>query len=86
MQHPAWQGRGWGKPTRGNMKDSDKTEIEETLVRLREEHRDLDDAIKALIRSGASDRLQLQSLKKMKLFIKDEITKLEDRLLPDIIA
>ena len=68
------------------MKDSDKKEIEEVLVRLREEHRDLDDAITALIGAGTSDRLQLQRLKKKKLFIKDEIIKLEDRLLPDIIA
>ena len=68
------------------MKESEKLEIEEVLTRLREEHRDLDDALAALIGAGTSDRLQLQRLKKKKLFIKDEITKLEDRLLPDIIA
>ncbi len=68
------------------MKESDKLEIEETLVRLREEHRDLDNALSALIKAGTSDRLRLQRLKKKKLFIKDEIGKFEDRLLPDIIA
>lgn len=68
------------------MKESDKLEIEETLVRLREEHRDIEDALSALIKAGTSDRLQLQRLKKKKLFIKDEISKFEDRLLPDIIA
>ncbi len=68
------------------MKESEKLEIEEVLTRLREEHRDLDDALTSLIGAGTSDRLQLQRLKKKKLFIKDEITKLEDRLLPDIIA
>jgi hypothetical protein len=68
------------------MKESEKLEIEEVLSRLREEHRDLDDTLTALIGAGTSDRLQLQRLKKKKLFIKDEITKLEDRLLPDIIA
>ncbi len=68
------------------MKESEKLEIEEVLTRLREEHRDIDEALTALIDAGTSDRLQLQRLKKKKLFIKDEITKLEDRLLPDIIA
>ncbi|HEU0098364.1 MAG TPA: DUF465 domain-containing protein [Allosphingosinicella sp.] len=56
------------------------------LVRLRQEHRDLDSAIEALRESPASDQLQLARLKKRKLRLKDEIAQLEDRLIPDIIA
>jgi hypothetical protein len=56
------------------------------LVRLRQEHRDLDAAIEALRASPASDQLQLARLKKRKLRLKDEIALLEDQMIPDIIA
>jgi hypothetical protein len=53
---------------------------------LRQEHRDLDEAIQALIASGPFDQLQLTRLKKRKLFLRDQIAKLEDEIVPDIIA
>lgn len=53
---------------------------------LKQEHRDLDDAIRALSGASAADQLQLRRLKKKKLFLKDEISRIENRLLPDIIA
>ena len=53
---------------------------------LRREHRDLDDAIHALAGSGRADQLTLQRLKKQKLALKDQIVKIEDQLIPDIIA
>jgi hypothetical protein len=56
------------------------------LLRLRQEHRDLDAAIEALRESPATDQLQLARLKKRKLRLKDEIAQLEDQLIPDIIA
>jgi len=56
------------------------------LVRLRQEHRDLDDAIEVLQSQLHPDNLQLQRLKKRKLVLKDRISALEDKLLPDIIA
>lgn len=56
------------------------------LVEVRTEHRDLDDVIARLIETAPYDQLQLSRLKKRKLFLKDEITKLESRLVPDIIA
>ena len=56
------------------------------LVRLRQEHRDLDAAIEALRAAPASDQLQLARLKKRKLRLRDEIALLEDQLIPDIIA
>ena len=56
------------------------------LARLRQEHRDLDSAIDALQSKPGPDLLQLQRLKKRKLVLKDRISALEDKLLPDIIA
>ncbi|MEO8723655.1 MAG: DUF465 domain-containing protein [Sphingobium sp.] len=53
---------------------------------LRQEHRDLDTAVIALIDNGSSDQLQLARLKKRKLRLRDEISMLEDMLVPDIIA
>ena len=56
------------------------------LERLREEHRDFDAAIEALLHVGAVDQLQIQRLKKRKLVLRDRISFLEDQLTPDIIA
>ena len=56
------------------------------LVELRSEHRDLDEVIARLSETAPFDQLQLQRLKKRKLVLKDEIGRLENVLLPDIIA
>jgi len=64
----------------------DEDELRLAVSELREEHRDLDDSIMALVAATAHDQLQIQRLKRKKLMLKDEIAKLEDRLLPDIIA
>jgi hypothetical protein len=56
------------------------------LAVLRREHRDLDDAIAAMEAGGRAGQLQLRRLKKRKLALKDEIARIEDRLIPDIIA
>jgi len=61
-------------------------ELRAVLGRLKQEHRDLDGAINALEQSGRADALQLKRLKKKKLFLRDEISRIEDELLPDIIA
>ena len=53
---------------------------------LRREHRDLDEAIYALETSGRPDQLTLRRLKKQKLALKDQIARLEDQMIPDIIA
>ncbi len=60
--------------------------LQKQLVSLKSEHRDLDDVIKQLIEQGSYDPLQVQRLKKRKLVLKDQIAKLESKLLPDIIA
>ncbi len=64
----------------------DKEDILEKIQELRVQHRDLDDALSALIDAGTSNMLQIKRLKKQKLLLKDKISKLEDELLPDIIA
>jgi hypothetical protein len=56
------------------------------LAGLMQEHRDLDAAIAAMVESGVRDQLQLSRLKKRKLQLKDQIARIEDALLPDIIA
>jgi hypothetical protein len=53
---------------------------------LKREHRDLDDAIAALQERAIADPLVLRRLKKQKLALKDQIVKIEDQLIPDIIA
>ena len=55
-------------------------------MRLRTEHRDLDDAIAALLERQSSDQLQVARLKRRKLALRDEIAMVEDMLVPDIIA
>ena len=56
------------------------------LRELRRQHRALDDEIAALAQNPLGDQLQLKRLKKRKLHLKDEISRVEDRLYPDIIA
>ncbi|MGB8327458.1 MAG: YdcH family protein [Steroidobacteraceae bacterium] len=58
----------------------------EKLRALRIEHRDLDDVITRLSLDARIDELQLKRLKKRKLNIKDQITKLESELIPDMNA
>ena len=68
------------------MTKEEEHELHEQLSRLQQEHRDLDAAISALQHTPGSDQLQVQRLKKRKLILKDQITKLESELHPDIIA
>lgn len=60
--------------------------IRQQLEQLKTEHRDLDDAIRALATQTLVDQLQIARLKKKKLILKDRIMRLEDQLVPDIIA
>ena len=61
-------------------------DLREELVKLRAEHRQLDDEIVTLEASGKADQLLIRRLKKRKLVLKDQITSVEDQLTPDIIA
>lgn len=60
--------------------------VQRLLEELKQEHRDLDDAIEALRARAVADQLQIARLKKKKLALKDRIIRLEDQLIPDIIA
>lgn len=65
------------------------TKLFEQIQKLRElriEHRDLDDVIIRLTMDVYVDELQLRRLKKRKLLLKDQITKLESELIPDMNA
>jgi hypothetical protein len=68
------------------MTKDEERELREQLARLQQEHRDLDAAISALQHSPGSDLLQVQRLKKRKLYLRDRISFIEDQLTPDIIA
>jgi len=65
---------------------SEKEALREKLVELELEHRDLDDVIARLTERAPYDQLQLQRLKKRKLVLKDQMSRLEALLHPDIIA
>lgn len=65
---------------------ADVENLKVKIHQLQVEHRDLDDVISQLARSHALDQLQLQRLKKRKLFLKDQIALLERQLTPDIPA
>lgn len=65
---------------------TDLEELKARLTELKNEHRDLDEIIQDLTESGPYDQIKLQRLKKRKLQLKDQISVLEDGLLPDIIA
>ena len=61
-------------------------ELRQKVMDLTVEHRDLDEVINTLTQAGAFDELMLKRLKKRKLQLKDAITRLESRLIPDLNA
>lgn len=61
-------------------------ELQMRLELLKIEHRDLDQAISALVEAGNADQLRAARLKKRKLQLRDRIIHLENQLIPDIIA
>jgi len=60
--------------------------LRQRIDQLHLEHRDLDDVIDRLAESAVQDQLQLQRLKKRKLYRKDQIAQLDRQLTPDIPA
>lgn len=66
--------------------NSDMQGLQRQLAELESEHRDLDEVISRLSDGTPINQLQIQRLKKRKLNLKDEITRLHAKLLPDIIA
>jgi hypothetical protein len=60
--------------------------IEAHLAELERRHRALEAEIAEARAHPSIDNLELVELKRRKLLVKDEIARLEDQLLPDIIA
>ena len=69
-----------------DLTDDERVSFQAEIDRLREEHRDLDAAIEALVDLGRIDQLQVQRFKKRKLALRDRLSFLEDQVTPDIIA
>lgn len=67
------------------LSDEEK-ELRAELARLLQEHADLDASIEALGCMPAPDQLMIARLKRKKLALRDDIVKIQDNLLPDIIA
>lgn len=80
----------WGQMSRDVMPQQltqeERHKLEERLYELKQEHRDLDDVIDRLLLTPDVEELQLKRFKKRKLKIKDSIARLEDALIPDILA
>ena len=68
------------------MSDPETERLRQRLQELILEHRDLDDVITRLSQEPFIDQLQLRRMKKRKLQLKDQITILRSRLIPDIEA
>ena len=65
-----------------NIQNDALKQLEDLKVR----HRKVDEHIQDLIRGFNNDQLQIRRLKKQKLQLKDEISRIKASLLPDIIA
>ena len=73
------------------MNDDEPTDDLEKSLRarlsvLQQEHADLDASIEALGHMPVPDQLMIARMKRKKLTLRDEIVKIEGRILPDIIA
>jgi hypothetical protein len=68
------------------MDDVERAMLEQRIMQLRIEHRDLDDVIRRLAEQRVFDQLQLQRLKRRKLLLKDQIAWLQRQVDPDVPA
>lgn len=68
------------------MDELERAMLEQRVMQLSIEHRELDDVLKRLSEEFAYDRIQLQRMKRRKLVLKDQIAWLERQLDPDIPA
>ena len=68
------------------MENEEREALQARLKELETEHRDLDDIIARVVAGGPFDQIQMQRLKKRKLLLKDQISRVRSRLVPDWIA
>lgn len=69
------------------MQGSDEMpDLRQRLSELQREHRQLDARIAEMEDAAAANQLEINRMKKRKLWLKDEIARIEDQIFPDIIA
>ncbi len=68
------------------MASTEEKSIQRRILELQTEHRDLDSVVDELASSPNVDQLMLRRLKKRKLQLKDQITRLKSKLIPDLDA
>ncbi len=76
----------YGEVMSERLTEEELSRIRKRVIELKIEHRDLDDAIEHLIATGMFEELKIKRLKKRKLQLKDDIARLENTLIPDILA
>ena len=60
--------------------------VQQQILELQVEHRDLDEVVATLSESRQVDQLTIRRLKKRKLQLKDQIAQLKSKLIPDLDA
>jgi len=60
--------------------------LQKQIYELQEQHRDLDQIVETLTNQGGYDQLLITRLKKRKLVLKDQISRLKSELIPDLDA
>ena len=68
------------------MDEKERQELKNKIDELKLEHFDLDDIVRRLTHDHTVDQLQILRLKKRKLALKDMISKLQSKLIPNIKA
>jgi hypothetical protein len=66
--------------------DAERVALQQRLVEIKIEHRDLDTAIHRLAEDPTHDQLQLVRLKRRKLLLKDQMARIERQIDPDVLA
>jgi hypothetical protein len=69
-----------------NIGNPERVALQERIVELKMEHRDLDAAIERLEADHAHNELEIRRLKRRKLLLKDQIARLEREIDPDVLA
>ncbi|MDH5612359.1 MAG: DUF465 domain-containing protein [Gammaproteobacteria bacterium] len=69
-----------------SLSEEEINQIKASIVELQLEHRDLDQLIEQLVSGPGFEELHIKRLKKRKLQLKDLLARLEDTLIPDILA
>lgn len=65
---------------------SEKQQLLQAVAELKQEHRSLDIAIQEMAIKVQANEMEIGRLKRQKLKLKDAISKLQSRLIPDLHA